>query len=678
MKLYKNLKYRPDIDGLRAIAVLSVIIYHAKINFIQHSIFKGGFIGVDIFFVISGYLITSIIINQLNENNFSFKNFYERRARRILPVYLLVIFVSIPFAWLFILPINIVEFSKSIISGIFFASNFYFYSSGQVYNAESSLLIPFLHTWSLSIEEQFYLIIPLVSVIFYKYLNKNLFILIITLLLISLTYSQYAKIDYSKNFYFLSTRAWELLTGSLLAIIKLNFKGKFINKISSMYLPILGLFLITYALLFFQDSQKHPSFLTLIPIIGTSFIIYFLNTKGLVYKFLSTKILVGVGLISYSLYLWHYPIFAISRITEFTQGNIFNKLILIILIFSLSILSYLFIERPFRDKSKLNLRNFILIIFSIFSIIFFINLNIIKNKGYADRFPKIFQKYLIQYPYLDLKNKKGENCYHNKNFCNFNNHKNKQVFLIGDSQMAVLSKNLKMELIDKGLGYTDMTMGGCWYLPGSYKESVNKVKGDCDTYYQDKRKEVINNNKNSIIIIGGRLPLYLSNEHFDNKEGGVEEKGKPDNFKFLSKNKNLKSQIKNKILEIAKNNTVILIYPIPEVGWHVPLKIINETRKKHIRENFLSSSIQEKDYITTSYEVYKSRTAESFNLLNEIENKNIHRVFPHQLFCDKEIKLRCTTHNSDVIYYADDNHLSRDGAVLVNNEILKIIDKILE
>lgn len=121
LKLYKNLKYRPDIDGLRAIAVLSVIIYHAKINFIQHSIFKGGFIGVDIFFVISGYLITSIIINQLNENNFSFKNFYERRARRILPVYLLVIFVSIPFAWLFILPINIVEFSKSIISGIFFA-----------------------------------------------------------------------------------------------------------------------------------------------------------------------------------------------------------------------------------------------------------------------------------------------------------------------------------------------------------------------------------------------------------------------------------------------------------------------------------------------------------------------------------------------------------------------------
>ena len=149
--------YRPEIDGLRAIAVFGVIIYHAQLNILGKNLFQGGFIGVDIFFVISGYLITSFILNEFKKKKFSLIHFYERRARRILPALFTVIILSIPFAWLYLLPNDFIDFFKSIISSIFFWSNHYFYNSGQLYNDGSSLIKPFLHTWSLSVEIQFYI-----------------------------------------------------------------------------------------------------------------------------------------------------------------------------------------------------------------------------------------------------------------------------------------------------------------------------------------------------------------------------------------------------------------------------------------------------------------------------------------------------------------------------------------
>ena len=158
-----KLTYRPEIDGLRAIAVGAVILYHTQINILGHQPFKGGFIGVDIFFVISGYLITSIILKELiTTGKFSFKHFYERRIRRILPALLFVMLVSLPFAWMYLLPSSFVDYSKSILYSLGFSSNFYFHYSEQQYGAESGLLKPFLHTWSLSVEEQYYILFPIV------------------------------------------------------------------------------------------------------------------------------------------------------------------------------------------------------------------------------------------------------------------------------------------------------------------------------------------------------------------------------------------------------------------------------------------------------------------------------------------------------------------------------------
>ena len=179
-----KIQYRPEIDGLRAIAVLSVIVYHAQFVFSDQLFLNGGYVGVDIFFVISGYLITSLILKEINTNsNFSFRYFYERRARRLLPILFVIILASFPLAWKYLTPINFVQFSESVLFSLGFNSNHYFHFSGLEYGNENSLLKPFLHTWSLSVEEQFYIIFPISVVLILRLLKINLLKVFFTCLL---------------------------------------------------------------------------------------------------------------------------------------------------------------------------------------------------------------------------------------------------------------------------------------------------------------------------------------------------------------------------------------------------------------------------------------------------------------------------------------------------------------
>lgn len=349
-----KLTYRPEIDGLRVIAVVAVIFYHAQITILGHPLFKGGFIGVDIFFVISGYLITSIILKELViTGSFSFKHFYERRVRRILPALQFVMLASLPFAWMYLLPSSFIDFSKSILYSLGFSSNFYFHYSGQQYGAESGLFKPFLHTWSLSVEEQFYILFPIILFITFKYFRNHLLTILVIGLIVSLQMADWGSKNYpSVSFYFLHTRMYALLAGSILAYFEVTLGHRSKNKTLNLTLPSVGLFLIGHSILFFNNKMFHPSFYTLFPIIGVCLIIWFANKDELITKILSTKLFVGIGLISYSLYLWHYPIFAFDRITEFAQGNLFKKLLLGIIIVILSILSYYFIEQPARNNKN--------------------------------------------------------------------------------------------------------------------------------------------------------------------------------------------------------------------------------------------------------------------------------------------------------------------------------------
>ena len=185
-----NILYRPEIDGLRAIAVIGVIFYHSQISFLSHNLLAGGFFGVDIFFVISGYIISSIILNEKkNTNNFSYKSFYERRVRRIVPILLLIILLSIPFAYIYFIPQNFLEFIKQTLSSIIFFSNIYFYNSKIEYDATESLEIPHLHTWSLSVEEQFYILFPALFLVSYFFLKKKIKYLFCLIILLSLGFT---------------------------------------------------------------------------------------------------------------------------------------------------------------------------------------------------------------------------------------------------------------------------------------------------------------------------------------------------------------------------------------------------------------------------------------------------------------------------------------------------------
>ena len=319
-----KISYRPEIDGLRTIAVVAVVLYHAQITIMGQQPFKGGFIGVDIFFVISGYLITSIIVKELiNTGSFSFKHFYERRIRRILPALLIVMLVSIPLAWMYLIPTSIIDFSKSIFYSLGFSSNFYFHYSGQEYGAVSGLLKPFLYTWSLSVEEQFYIIFPLILFLTCKYFKKYLIHILIVGFITSLGLAEWTSRNYpSVSFYFLHTRVWELLAGSILAYFEITCGNRSKNKTLNIILPKVGFLLIILTIIFFKLYFSHPSLYTLIPIIGVCLIIWFSEKDEFITKILSTKIFVGIGLISYSLYLWHFPIFAFARIKNLTHSHI--------------------------------------------------------------------------------------------------------------------------------------------------------------------------------------------------------------------------------------------------------------------------------------------------------------------------------------------------------------------
>ena len=386
-----NIKYRPDIDGLRAIAVIFVVLFHSQITVFGIQFFSGGYIGVDIFFVISGYLITSILLKELYlKKKINFNYFYQRRIRRLIPALLAVMIFSTLIASIYLPPSRFVEFSKSILYSLGFSSNFYFFFSELNYFEFEGLFLPFLHTWSLSVEEQFYILFPILLFIFFNYSKKNLFIFLIFSFLISFFLAEYGSRNLQNStFYFLHSRMWELLAGSILAYLKLNISKRNTSNLVYSYIPSIGLLMIFLSLILFYDEKiRHPSFFTLLPVIGTCLIIWFGQEKrDIVSKILSTKLFVGTGLISYSLYIWHFPIFSFAKISGLVSGNILFKILLIIFTVAISGLSYYFIEKKFRNKD-IQFKNLFLIVITTSIMIIFINLHIINNKGFPSRYDK--------------------------------------------------------------------------------------------------------------------------------------------------------------------------------------------------------------------------------------------------------------------------------------------------
>ncbi|MDR1351553.1 MAG: acyltransferase [Zoogloeaceae bacterium] len=405
------MNYRKEIDGLRAIAVTSVILAHAGFSWIN-----GGFIGVDVFFVISGYLITGILLTELQAGNFSFAKFYERRARRILPALFCVLICCLPFAGWLMLPDQLEGFAASLLRVIAFIPNFWFRSQTG-YFAPSAEEMPLLHTWSLGVEEQFYLFFPLVLLLLWRWTRRSarevaderssplqeniasgcrgdlwspvlpngitgerrssvsmnrrrvwvITAVILIIALWSLGYADHKSWRYSDKVFFTTTaRIWELFFGALAAIYHMHWRKRAPKRWLAESGALFGLACIVLACLYFKTGMRFPGRYALLPTVGALGVILFATPQTLVGRLLASKPLVGIGLISYSAYLWHQPVFAFARLAEQSEFSIPALtsgvfVCLCLLSFVLAYLSWRFVEQPFRNRQFLR-RNHIFIL----------------------------------------------------------------------------------------------------------------------------------------------------------------------------------------------------------------------------------------------------------------------------------------------------------------------------
>lgn len=393
--------YRPDIDGLRALAVIPVIFFHLKI-----AGFGGGFIGVDIFFVISGYLITSIIMREIKEERFSMIRFWERRILRILPALFLVLAATtIASYFILLFPTDFVNFGQSLAAQGLFIVNIFFMRTGD-YFAVPAETIPLLHTWSLAVEEQFYIVFPILLAIVYKISKKAVLPVVAFIGFISLVLSVYL-IDVNPNapftipflphiwgsashesagFYFPLARAWELAAGGLLSLFVITIKNRTFAEI----LSASGLGLILYGIIFLSSESAFPGLAALFPVLGTIFIIVAnTNRKTFVSELLSFPVLIWIGLLSYSLYLWHWPLIVLTK--QYLNSPLTGTQVGLVLTvtFILSILSYRYIETPFRKKTILKQR-WQIFTFALLTVVVSVSAGVYINKqnGLPNRTPE--------------------------------------------------------------------------------------------------------------------------------------------------------------------------------------------------------------------------------------------------------------------------------------------------
>lgn len=511
-----KLSYRAEIDGLRSIAVISVILYHAQVMLFGRDWFEGGFIGVDIFFVISGYLITRVIISEIQTNgSFSFLNFYERRARRILPMLFVVILVSIPFAWQKLLPSDFIDYANSILASVFFGSNFFFYFSTTEYGADSALLKPFLHTWSLGVEEQFYLLFPIIAIVIFKFARQHFLIIIVALSFVSLQFSAHMEtINADLNFYLPFSRFWELAVGSLLAYRELSEK-KYGSRFIRELLSIIGMALIAISILTFDKETPHPSYWTLIPIVGVALLIEFTTASEVVGKILGSKLFVWFGVISYSAYLWHFPIFAFNRMDGSFGSK--EKLALFVLTLILSYFSYQFIEKPFRQRLVIQTKTFVLMM-ALFTVLIssFMVFGVL-TKGYEGRFTEVEFDFINVFSgreFLALKHpdnieglilKKGElstSCYSRSpmDACHFGNEK---IVFLGDSYVGHYERALLETFgASYGWGFVSLTYRECpfvsdelWFGGSAECPVVNEMRRSKIESFSDEKVFIISANE---------------------------------------------------------------------------------------------------------------------------------------------------------------------------------------
>ncbi len=446
------MKYRAEIDGLRALAVIPVILFHA--GFEQLS---GGFVGVDVFFVISGYLITTILIEDIEKKKFSIIKFYQRRARRILPALSLVCFTTLPFSFYLLDPESFTDYGKSLTSVSLFLSNVYFALTGG-YFAEYVTAKPLLHTWSLSVEEQFYIAFPLVLLFWSRFPQIKLKLIIASLSIASFICAIILiEIHPRIAFFSLPTRAWELGVGALLATTQISWQNR-----SSLHGNLFGLFgsgMLVASYFIIDADNRIPSIGVILPVLGTALIIL-APSSSVSSRLLASRPLVFVGLISYSLYLWHQPVLSFGHLIS---DSVSVTVLLLLMIIALSFLTWKYIETPFRNKKFLQDPYTLPLSIFTLTLIGFIGFFVSSNHGFSERFP-YYTNYKLKHAW-GAENNADESCikrYGNDKYCLLTN-PNSDVtdILIGDSHANHFYYGLSERLSLDGRNLLMIGAGGC-------------------------------------------------------------------------------------------------------------------------------------------------------------------------------------------------------------------------
>lgn len=661
--------YRRELDGLRALAILPVILFHAGFN-----TFSGGFIGVDIFFVISGYLITSIILADLEQGKFSIIDFYDRRARRILPALFFVILICLPFAWFWLSPADMRIFSESLIYVPTFISNIFFYKQGGYFETAAELQ-PLLHTWTLAVEEQYYLLFPIFLILTYRFAKGLTLASLSFIFLSSIFYAEY-KIGLKPEaaFFLLPSRLWELLIGAFIAFHFLNNKWQ-PSKLLCETGGATGLLLIVYAVFVFDKQTPFPSLFTLIPTFGTALIILFASQHTTVGKLLGNKFLVGIGLISYSTYLWHQPLYAFLRHRNLGEPSQLLFGLLAILSIFLAYFSWRYIEKPFRDKQKFSRKQ--IFTYSVLGSTFFIAFGLVGHftKGTYERdFPTAVN--LIQATVSDIS--KNNKCWDLikktkslENLCVLGNATaNKTFTLVGDSHAGAIAKQLGIAASNLDLSGYDYTLNSCPPLYGGSRKKQGESQLACNTLRNDLFNKIEQKQLPNTLILLSRWTKEIEGASFNNKEGGVEigvrERSlwhAPD-YERLGDVAALKKNYADSVMRMLNaGHKVILIYPVPEAGWNVP---------NHMYRLHLNNGVITKADASTSHAVFIERNKRSYEALDDIGyHPNLVRIKPENFFCNTYVPSRCVTQIEGKPLYFDDDHLSRFGAELIVPEIIK-------
>lgn len=641
IKKDENFSYRSDIDGLRAIAVLSTVIFH-----LSHVTLPNGYLGVDVFFVISGFLITSIIYNEIHLDKFSFSTFYEKRIRRILPVLLLVLFLTSIFSIVFLLPSDLVGYSKSLISTIGFIANMYFWRDSGYFSTISEQK-PLLHMWSLGVEEQFYILFPVFLIIAIKIFKKYLFVILCFLVLASFSINVFLLSIGGDNpaFYLLPSRAWEILTGSCAALItfRYNFKDSFANVCS--YFG--GILILVSIIIPHNFSSIIPNATGVV--LGTALLILSSTDKGnVVQKTLQTKVLTNIGLISFSLYLWHWPIIVFTKYYLVRPLNILEIFISILLMFFLSFLSYKYIEVPFRNRriTYQKIKLFVLLsIFSLLSLSFVLvqmdgfpkrlNLESTKiNKAIDSNYRCPVNKYMV------LGTSRA--CELNLDDRELNN---VDVVLLGNSH-AQMYAPIWANIIEKqNKNGLLVPLNGC--LP-TIKYNLNN--GCIDAAIKNFN-EILELENVEIIILGfdWEHPELRDRDStlYDNKDGLILISAVDDLIKQLNR----------------QGKKVILTGPIATPGWNVASIIGRKVAFGHVIQEDL-------------FKDYKSFQQKYFQVFEYFQSQEkLTTLRPDTILCDPKL---CEFIINGKSIYSDSNHLSQDALYLFRdyfeNSFLNIVE----